>query len=447
MDYGEETDRNPGMLLAFRHAKRGHMHASTYLQQNIHAGRHADYVRWAAEAGRNDRLWGRSSRRTTRPPERASRLLERSLGRFVSDALSLAFRAPSLLGTLFRFARGQRKAARARAWWEARGTHVPPLLVASITETCNLRCAGCYAAAHRNGGRTGLVGRAGIAGEAELSTARWNGLFREASGLGISFVLVAGGEPFARWEVIEAAAAMPDALVAVFTNGLLLSPRSIEAIRKTRNVVPVISLEGPQRQTDSRRGAGVYRRVMQAMGRLKKAGIPFGASLTVTSVNLDVVTAPTFIGSLVDAGARIVFFVEYTPVEPGTEALALSEIQRAELRRRADAFHAGRRALFVAFPGDEERYGGCLAAGRGFVHVNPRGRLEPCPYAPFSDTSVRDGSLADALRSPLLAAIRENHGRLTEARGGCALWAEREWVRTLLPRAPEESRDLEVKVG
>jgi len=291
------------------------------------------------------------------------------------------------------------------------------------------------------------VGGAGIAGDGELSSARWNGLFREASRLGVSFVLVAGGEPFARWEVIEAAAAMPDALVAVFTNGLLLPPRSIEAIGTTRNVVPVISLEGPQRETDSRRGAGVFRKVMQAMGRLRAAGIPFGASLTVTSVNLDVVTAPAFIRSLVTVGVRVVFFVEYTPVEPGTEALALSETQRAELRRRVDAFHAERRALFVAFPGDEERYGGCLAAGRGFIHVDARGRLEPCPFAPFSDTSVRDSSLADALRSPLLAAIRENHGRLTETGGGCALWAEREWVRTLLPRASEENRDLEAKAG
>jgi len=68
------------------------MHASSYLHQNIHAGRHADYQRWAEEAGRNDRLWGRPSRRSTRVPERSSRLLERSLGRFVSDALSLALR-------------------------------------------------------------------------------------------------------------------------------------------------------------------------------------------------------------------------------------------------------------------------------------------------------------------------------------------------------------------
>ncbi len=414
------------------------MHANWYLEQTIHTERHKDFLRRAEETRKNDRLWSRpgsAERGNSAASVQPSQLLETSLSRFVRDALSLVLRVPSLLGTMLRFARGQRRAARVRASWESRGTHVPPLMIASITETCNLRCKGCYAMAHRHGA------------ENELTTARWSGLFREASGLGISFVLVAGGEPFARGEVIEAAAGTPDTLFAVFTNGLLIAPRAIEAIRRSHNVVPIISLEGPQRETDSRRGPGVYRRVMQAMGRLRSTGITFGASLTVTSVNLDVVTSPAFIRSLIGAGARIVFFVEYTPIEPGTEALALSESQRAELRRRVKAFHAERRALFVAFPGDEERYGGCLAAGRGFIHVDPQGRLEPCPFAPFSDTSVRETSLAEALRSPFLAAIRENHGRLTETRGGCALWAERDWVQTLLAPAEEAGGNLEERAG
>jgi MoaA/NifB/PqqE/SkfB family radical SAM enzyme len=414
------------------------MHENWYLHHTVHTERHEDFQRWAEETRRNDRLQGRpgsAERRNSAALAQPSQLLETSLVRFVRDALSLVLRSPSLLVTMLRFARGQRRGARVRASWEARGTHVPPLMIASITETCNLRCKGCYAMAHRHDA------------EHELTTARWSGLFREASGLGISFVLVAGGEPFARWEVIEAAAGTPDTLFAVFTNGLLIAPRAIEAIRRSRNVVPIISLEGPQRETDSRRGPGVYRRVMQAMGRLRASGIPFGASLTATSVNLDVITSPAFIRSLTGAGARIVFFVEYTPIQPGTEALALSELQRAQLRRRVDGFHAERRALFVAFPGDEERFGGCLAAGRGFIHVDPQGRLEPCPFAPFSDTSVRETSLAEALRSPFLATIRENHGRLTETRGGCALWAERDWVRTLLAPAGEASGNLEARAG
>ncbi|HEY5001279.1 MAG TPA: hypothetical protein VII15_05525, partial [Candidatus Cryosericum sp.] len=81
----------------------------------------------------------------------------------------------------------------------------------------------------------------------------------------------------------------------------------------------------------------------------------------------------------------------------------------------------------------------CLAAGRGFIHVSPSGGVEPCPFAPYSDASVRGMSLRDALASPLLAAIRDNHDRVTETSGGCALWSQREWVRSLL--AGEEETD------
>ena len=88
--------------------------------------------------------------------------------------------------------------------------------------------------------------------------------------------------------------------------------------------------------------------------------------------------------------------------------------------------------LFVAFPGDEEMYGGCLAAGRGFVHISPEGRLEPCPFSPFSDISLKDVSLREALRSPLLRTIRESDAHLRETRGGCALWEQRDWVGSLL---------------
>ncbi len=78
-------------------------------------------------------------------------------------------------------------------------------------------------------------------------------------------------------------------------------------------------------------------------------------------------------------------------------------------------------ALFIAFPGDEEAYGGCLAAGRGFIHINPEGNLEPCPFAPYTDTNLTNLPLREALNSQLLKTIRENHDQLTETRGGCAL--------------------------
>ena len=64
------------------------------------------------------------------------------------------------------------------------------------------------------------------------------------------------------------------------------------------------------------------------------------------------------------------------------------------------AFRNKYRALFVNVPGDEKDFGGCLSAGRGFVHVSAEGDLEPCPFAPYSDVNLRDKPLKEALQSP-----------------------------------------------
>ena len=97
-----------------------------------------------------------------------------------------------------------------------------------------------------------------------------------------------------------------------------------------------------------------------------------------------------------------------------------------------DVYRSRFTALFITVPGDEEEIGGCLSAGRGFIHVNAEGDVEPCPFFPYSDTNLMDMSLKDALQSEFLKRIRENHEQLSEAKDGCALWAEGEWVRFLL---------------
>jgi MoaA/NifB/PqqE/SkfB family radical SAM enzyme len=108
--------------------------------------------------------------------------------------------------------------------------------------------------------------------------------------------------------------------------------------------------------------------------------------------------------------------------------LVLQENQKAELQSKVDAFMKKLPGLFVAFPGDEEQYGGCLAAGRGFFHINPSGLVEPCPFAPFSDQSILSSNIKEALNSPLFKYIQENHHLLKETEGGCALWANREFI-------------------
>jgi len=66
--------------------------------------------------------------------------------------------------------------------------------------------------------------------------------------------------------------------------------------------------------------------------------------------------------------------------------------------------------------------------------VSPSGNLEPCPAAPYSDANLAAVPLKEALRSRLLARVREEPDVLAETEGGCALRANRAWVEGLMNR-------------
>jgi MoaA/NifB/PqqE/SkfB family radical SAM enzyme len=135
---------------------------------------------------------------------------------------------------------------------------------------------------------------------------------------------------------------------------------------------------------------------------------------------------------MVEAGARVMTFVEYVPMACDTEDLVLTPQQKKDLQVVLSEYNRNLPALFLSFPGDEDTYGGCLAAGRGFVHVSPSGDLEPCPAAPYSDANLTSVSLEEAFASRLLCRLREKPEYLTETAGGCALRANPAWVEDLV---------------
>ncbi len=348
------------------------------------------------------------------------KVLNESLSIFFKDALRVALTNPLQAYSLLKMVRSQKKAVRIRSNWERQGIHVPPILIFSITNKCNLHCKGCYHLALRQSPR------------AEMSEEKIRSIFGEAKELGIYFIVIAGGEPLVRQEMLDITKDFPEIVFLIFTNGLLINEEILRKLKGQRNIVPVISLEGYEEDTDERRGEGVYERLLRIVKKLKSRGIFWSVSLTVTRSNFATITDEQFVKSLVDLGCKLFFFPEYTPIVEGTEDWIPTEEQRANLSTLRDSLRSKFSALFITIPGDEEEIGGCLSAGRGFVHINAEGDVEPCPFAPYSDTNLRDSSLKDALQSEFLKTIRQNHERLSEAEGGCALWVEREWVRSLL---------------
>ncbi len=348
------------------------------------------------------------------------KILNQSLNVFFKDAVRVAVTNPVQAYHFLKTVRWQRNAARLRSKWGQQGIHVPPIMIFSITNKCNLHCKGCY---HWSLHESGQV---------EMSEEKMRSTIAEAKELGIYFIAIAGGEPLIRQEILDIIQDFPEIVFLVFTNGLLITDEITKKLNGRRNFVPVISLEGYELDTDFRRGEGVYKRLQDIVRNLKKLGIFWSVSLTVTRSNFDTISNEQFIKDLVDLGCKLFFFVEYTPITEDTEDWVITDEQRESLLKIRDSFRSQFPALFIAVPGDEDEIGGCLSAGKGFVHISAEGNVEPCPFAPYSDTNLRDMSLKDALQSEFLKRIRDNHEHLSEAEGGCALWVERAWVQSLL---------------
>ena len=350
--------------------------------------------------------------------------IEKGVEMIVADTLKATLKDPRESAFMAGFAAASRKAAKRRLALEKEGLHVPGFLIASITSSCNLHCAGCYSRC------TG--GTEDTAPEEQLSTEDWLRVFSEAEDLGVSFIMLAGGEPLLRRSVVEAAGSLKSIIFPVFTNGTYIDERYLELFDRCRNLIPVFSIEGGKLATDVRRGAGVYDTLMKNIDLFSEKGLLFGASITVTTDNMREVTSESFLNTLTDKGCKLVIYIEYVPVSEDSAHLAPGDAERKYMEETMEKLRSTYDAVMLSFPGDELAMGGCMAAGREFFHINSHGGAEPCPFSPYSDVNIKNTSLREAIGSGLFALLRSEGLLSGEHKGGCVLYEKRDEVEKLL---------------
>jgi hypothetical protein len=272
-------------------------------------------------------------------------------------------------------------------------------LIASITNRCNLHCAGCYARANH-------ICHDGTE-DALLTDDEWNRIFSQAEQIGVSFILLAGGEPMLRRGVIERASQHRDILFPVFTNGTLLSDSMLRLLDEHRNLVPIVSIEGNPEQTDARRGEGTT-----------PTDATYGADAGrwhslwrfryATTENFPVVTGDAFLQSLLPSGEGRLF-VDYVPADPERGA-GPGDAERVALANRLITPHKAERHDRRLLSRDEQYSDGCLARAR-FSSISIPARREPCPSRRFR-IQPASGLAAGALDSPVPAPARKQSAGL-----------------------------------
>ncbi len=347
------------------------------------------------------------------------KVLNKDIKRFYKKALSIAMRYRGYLRQAIIINANQKKAIKTRRGNLQKGIEVPPAMIISVTHKCNLNCEGCYA-------RTLHTGKEPEMGQSELEK-----LLSEANELGVATVLIAGGEPFMRKGMLDSLSKFRDMLFIVFTNGTMIDEDASVVLKKNKNIIPVISIEGEAHHTEKRRGEGMALLTENAMKRLKENGLLFGQSFTVTSENLERVTQEDFVKEQMGKGTGVIFYISYVPFEEGTQGLSIKQEGTEYLRSAVDKLDKALNTMFVCFPADEDRLGGCISAGTGFIHVSPSGDIEPCPFSPYKRYNIKDNTLIDALGSKYFKAIRQNRHLLDEKDGVCALFENKEWLEAL----------------
>ena len=270
--------------------------------------------------------------------------------KIVSDAIKATWKDPKESAFMVKFAAASKKASKRRMKLEEQGDHTPGFLIASVTSRCNLHCAGCYSRC--------IDTTTDEAPVKQLTGQEWLEIFQEARDLGVSFILIAGGEPLLRRDIIEAASTIPEILFPIFTNGTFMDDRYFQLFDRCRNLVPVLSIEGEKEATDQRRGPGMYEVITRNMKELQQRHLLYGASITVTTENIQEVTSENYIRFLVDQGCKMILFIEFVPVTeearhlaPGEEERKYQEEAMDRLREQFDG------VILLSFPGDELKMG------------------------------------------------------------------------------------------
>lgn len=272
-------------------------------------------------------------------------------------------------------------------------TKVPFVMLISPSMQCNLRCIGCYAS--------------DMLDKPKMSIEEVDRIVGEARDLGIYYVIVLGGEPFFYKQLLDIYEKYNDVIFSPFTNGTMIDEETADRLKKLGNVIPMLSVEGEEKETDARRGKGTYKKVMHSMDLLNERGILFGVSTAVTRLNIDSVLSDKFVDKLIEKGAKMNWYFLFMPVgcEKPDFNLMLTPEQRIYLGKRTDEIRRTKPYFTIDFFNDAPFVGGCIA-GKYFFHVNVNEDCEPCIFAHFATQNLKGKHLIDVFRDPFFKELR-----------------------------------------
>ncbi len=292
---------------------------------------------------------------------------------------------------------------------EKYGELPPTFIVLSPTQRCNIKCIGCYA--NSDSSRSATINYTHV-----------DKILREIHDVwACRFVTISGGEPFTYKsegvDLVNLFEKYNDMFFLVYTNGTLIDSKTAARLAASGNVTPAISVEGFQKETDQRRGNGVFNKILKAFENLRNEGVPFGVSVTATHNNIDTLLSDEFYDYYFEKQAvSYMWQFQLMPIGRGKDEMTLMvrPEQRIALFRKWEKLLEEKKYCLADFWNSGVLSRGCIAYGRdgGYIYIDWHGNVTPCAFIPYYVDNIYNlydngRTLTDALYSDFMKAGRQ----------------------------------------
>jgi len=282
----------------------------------------------------------------------------------------------------------------------------------NTTKRCNLSCVHCY----RESGMD-------VDTSAELTTAEGKKLIGEISKAGFRLLILSGGEPLLRKDIIELVAAAREAQImpAMGTNGTLLTREIAGELSKAGLKGVAISVDSLDRNYhDKFRGQpGAFDKAQEGIENALAAGLRVQINMTVTEKNHEEFDNMVYYYEKKGVHAIHPFFLVPTgralTMEEDSlrEAAYFSMIKRVLKLQSATSLELKPTCAPQFMPmakemGLPQRFTrGCLA-GTAYCCILPEGQVNICPYLPVEAGNVRNQAFDEIWESsPVFLKLRD----------------------------------------
>jgi radical SAM protein with 4Fe4S-binding SPASM domain len=271
-----------------------------------------------------------------------------------------------------------------------------------ITHRCNLNCAHCY-----------LGDRSGSANiDSQRDTAQWKSLIDEIVEAGCLSLVITGGEPLLRkdFETLYRYSRESGLLVTLFTNGTLVTDRTIDLLRELPPFAVEVTLYGATAATyETVTGVrGSYERCIAGIERLISGNIRVRLKTILMTLNSHEFSAMQDMAKRYDVEFRSdaaifpCFDNTLSPVElrVSPEAVVAKEFSDPETFRQWREHFERSRETFLTGPLYQ------CGAGLTTFHVDSSGFLKPCLMVTGLKYDLKKGSFKEGWET-VIPRIRE----------------------------------------